>query len=389
MSNDKKFWEISEETRKKRQRLLVRIIVVLISLLCSAALMYVTLTYVLNINNYKSLFNFSDINWGFAFFILFFPFLFAFLFGLSQWFFLLVECRGYRFWDIIFVGFIYNLFVCISPFGFLGDIAKIYVFSKNKIKIEKIIPVIILNSFFYQLFSFVISIVALIILGSIGALQVFFNTGFASLFVFLAIIGGLIVEVCYIILLSLLIYSNKFHHLISRFFVWCLTFFRFLKTSEQQKARYQEFMASFDRIRNNFKRSFAHISLFSAALVTTLLLVLVRALIPYFAYRSISNSNNINFFAAVSAATLIEVANNLLPIPSGSGIFEIAFYNLYQYYWLLPRNQVDRIILLTRIALTFEVILVGLAFLPVVFLHVTKHTYPLNPVKKVNLIVNK
>ena len=352
-----------------KKKTYIRLTIVIISLIFAACLFYVSFTYILNFHNFKSLFDLSKINWYFAIYLFLFVFVFGFLFGLVQYIFICIYFKKFWFWDMIWLGFGYNLMVTISPFGFLGDVLKIYIFTKNKINISKIIPAIVLNSFFFQIINFFISLFALIYLLSSGAMVAFQGT--IPFIILLFIIGGLLIDICYAGFLLLLVVSKKFHYLIINIILYFTKWLKIDKTDAKIQDRRKILQKSFSNIELNIKFAFKSTRLLLVGIITTFVLCLVRALVPIFSFLTL-NYGGKKLFATSLAGVMIEVANNLIPIPSGSGFFDIGYYSIYQNYLNISPEIVKRSLLLVRFTLTLSVIAIGLFALPVNIFFTTK-----------------
>lgn len=351
-----------------------RLTFVLIFLILSGLVLYYTLTTVLDISNYRNLFNLDKINWYWAIALFLFPFAFAIFFAIMQWLFLVpIIKQHYRLSDMLWISFTYNFLVCISPFGFLGEFYKLYLFYKQKIKIEKFAPAILLTSLCFQLFLDLFTIFALTIVLAEGGFYIFLSST-VSFIIFCLIIFGIILDFVYCAFLFSILFSNRAHALFTKAILYVQRFFNRIKSEEDYLAKKEKILYSFSAIKINFQICYSKVFFFISALLMGIILVFFRGMVPIFTFLSLNEPIH-NFFLSLAAANMIEAAVTLTPLPSGVGFFEIGYFQLYNNFLGYDSETVKRSLLVIRLTLTFYVVFTGVLFLPFQYF-VFKHKYP-------------
>jgi uncharacterized protein (TIRG00374 family) len=282
--------------------------------------------------------SFKTVNWGWigvCFLIVIFA---MFLRALILFCFARLYTRNYKFRQAIACDNIGTFYNGVTPGASGGQVMQAYTYKKQGVPISAAASILVMYSIIYQTVLIIYGVVSFIVkydtLMTINAITIKINETLSIPIPILPLtIIGFALNLGVVVIVLLMSYSRKFHHLIMGPGIGLLAKIKIIKNPDKSRESL--------RIQvENFKIELRHLlSNIPFTILIAVLFFMVMTLnfsVPFFAGKALGADYQVNwmsFFDSVYYSNYHQMVTGLIPIPGSAGVSEYFFNQLFYNFY--------------------------------------------------------
>ncbi len=251
--------------------------------------------------------------------------------------------KGWTFRQSFYIGMVGMFYSALTPFS-MGESMEVYNMTKMGMDTGSASSIIAVKSLVHHAVTFVYSLVL------ISFELEYFQTRVSN-FSFITVFG-LITNSIFIIAVFLFMLNEGMTNTLLQGLIKLLNKIKLHRAAKKLDAKVHEQLQIFHESSRKIGRAY---TLYSAAIVLTLVQITIASLISYFVYRSFSLKGE-SVFTMVAADTFVTMVASFIPLPGSSGGAEGGFYLFFREFF--GRSIIPGITL-WRIATYYSNILIG------------------------------